>query len=61
MRYSKLINMVLYGTCGILWFVNWLRDGGTFDLILSVVWFSGAAIWLARFFKENNGRRNKDG
>ena len=48
-----LINAILFGVCAVLWLLNGLREQDVFDYVLSVVWLTGAVVWIVRYFKEN--------
>ena len=59
-RYLNLLNAFLFSLCGVMWIYNGFRDDSVFDVFLAVVWLTGGVIWLVRFFKERNSRKEKE-
>ncbi len=59
-RYLNLLNAFLFSLCGVIWIYNGFRDDSVFDVFLAVVWLTGGVIWLVRFFKERNSRKEKE-
>lgn len=59
-RYLNLLNAFLFSLCGVIWIYNGFRDDSVFDIFLAVVWLTGGVIWLVRFFKERNSRKEKE-
>ena len=59
-RYLNLLNAFLFSLCGVMWIYNGFRDDSVFDIFLAVVWLTGGVIWLVRFFKERNSRKEKE-
>lgn len=59
-RYLNLLNAFLFSLCGVMWIYNGFRDDSVFDILLAVVWLTGGVIWLVRFFKERNSRKEKE-
>ena len=59
-RYLNLLNAFLFSLCGVIWIYNGFRDDSVFNIFLAVVWLTGGVIWLARFIKERNSRKENE-